>query len=226
MSPQQFLRQVPLFQSLTQQDSERLAACLKRQILKKGEVLFRKGSEGTALYIIVKGTVKIALPSRLGDEVILAIFSEGDFLGEMALLDGMPRSADVAALEPSEVLILDRSDFLSFLKNNKNAIRSILSTLSMRLRKTDDFLEDTCFLKISARLAKKLVELAGTYGRQEQGSILIDLRLAQTDLASMVGATRESVNKELRVLREKGLVSITSNGIVIHDVERLKRRIH
>jgi len=164
--------------------------------------------------------------SRLGDEVILAIFSEGDFFGEMGILDGMPRSADAVALESSELYFLNRSDFLKFLKNNENAIQSILYSLSMRLRKTDDPLEDTCFLHISSRFAKKLVELAETYGRQEGNAIRIDLRLTQTDLASLVGSTRESINRELRVLREKGLVITTPNVIRIHNLEMLKRRIH
>ena len=224
MTPQEFLKQVPLFRSLNQEEGERLAALLRRQSLKKGEVLFRKESEGTSLYVIARGVIKIVLPSRMGDEVILAVFSEGDFFGEMSILDGMPRSADAVALEPAEVFVLNRSDFLSFLKNNEHAIQSILYSLSMRLRKTDDLLEDTCFLNISSRFAKKLVELAEIYGRQEAGAILIDLRLTQKDLASMVGATRESINKELRGLREKGLVSISEGAIRIHDMARLKRR--
>lgn len=226
MSSLEFLRQVPLFQSLSKADTEKLAAVLRRQSLKKGEALFRKGTEGTTLYIIVEGAIKIVLPSRMGSEVILAIFSEGDFFGEMALLDGRPRSADAVALGPCEVLALNRRDFLAFLKNNEEAIRSILYSLSMRLRKTDDLLEDTCFLNISGRFAKKLVELADTYGRREGDTILIDLRLSQKDMASMVGATRESINKEFRVLREKGLVSVTESTIRIHNLERLKRRIH
>ena len=226
MSPQDLLKHVPLFRTLSKEDRLRLAASLKRQSLKKGEVFFRKGSKGTVLYIINKGAIKIVLPSKEGGEIILAIFTKGDFFGEMALLDGMPRSADAVALEPSEVLVLKRRDFLSFLQDNEKAIQSILYSLSMRLRKTDDFLEDTCFLKISARFAKKLVDLAETHGRREEDDVVIDLRLTQSDLASMVGATRESINKELRVLREKGLVSVRERAIRIHDVERLHRRIH
>jgi len=188
-------------------------------------VLFRKGSEGTTLYIIKKGRIKIVLPSKGGDEVILAIFSEKDFFGEMTLLDGIPRSADAVALETCELLVLNRTDFLSFLKDNENAVQSILYSLSMRLRKTDDLLEDTCFLNISARFAKKLVQLAEHYGQQDENATLIDLDLKQKDLAGMIGATRESVNKELKVLREKGLVSTTEGKIRIHNLELLKRRM-
>ncbi len=226
MKPEVFLRGVHLFQSLSPYDSERLAASLKRRSLKKGETLFRKGDEGTSLYIVKSGSVKIVLPSDMGDEVTPAILSEGDFFGEMALLDGLPRSADVVALEPSELLALNQKDFLAFLKGNEDAIQSILSFLSMQLRKTDDLLEDAYFLNISTRFARRLVELSGKYGHQkgEGGAIQIDLSLTQKDLASIVGATRESINKELRILREKGLVRAEGDTIHILDLERLERR--
>lgn len=226
MNPEEFLRQVSLFHSLRPEDIQRLCSSIRTQSLEKGEVLFRKGSKGTVLYIIKKGRIKIVLPSRSGDEVILAIFSETDFFGEMALLDGIPRSADAVALEASELFILSRSDFLTFLMDNRNAIQSILASLSMRLRKTDDHLEDTCFLNISGRFAKKLIELAETYNPEDDGPLSIDLDLTQSELASMIGATRESVNKELRRLREKGLITTMGNRIQIINLERLQRRIH
>ena len=221
-----FLKHVPLFQHLSDEDRVRLAGSIKLQSLKKGEILFNKGGAGDALYIIKKGKIKIFLSSHAGDEVLLAIFSEADFFGEMALLDGMPRSADAIAIEPTELLLLDRNDFISFLNHNKNAVQAVLQSLSQRLRRTDDLLEDTCFLQISERFAKKLVELAMQHGRREGDVIFIDLSLTQKDMASMVGATRESINKELRTLREKGLVSIQENMICIHNLERLKRRAH
>jgi len=225
MKKEDFLKQIPLFQSLQVDDLGNLCDSIKTRSIRKGEILFHKGSEGTTLYIIKRGRIKIVLPSKDGDEVILAIFSEKDFFGEMSLLDGTSRSADAVALEPCELLFLNRKDFLSFLKDNENAVQAVLRSLSMRLRKTDDLLEDTCFLNISARFAKKLVELAQDYGRQDGDYTLIDLELKQKDLASMIGATRESVNKELRVLREKGLVSNAGNKIRIHNLELLRRRM-
>jgi len=228
MIREEFLQGVELFQSLDSEDRKRLAASLRRRPLKKGEVLFRKGDEGSSLYIVRSGRVKIVLPSETGDEVSPAILSEGDFFGEMALLDGMPRSADAVALEPSELYALNRGDFISFLINNEDAIKSVFSYLSLRLRRTDDLLEDICFLTISTRLARRLAELAENYGQQEKAGepIEINLKLTQKDLASMVGVTRESINKELRVLREKGLVSTEGNTIQILDLERLRKRAH
>lgn len=218
------LRQIPLFQQLNDTDLKRLASSLKERRLEKGETFFQKGAPGESLCIIKKGRVKISLSSSSGDEVILAIFSEADFFGEMALLDGKPRSADATALEPVELLLLSRQDFISFLSANSNAMLAVLQSLSQRLRRTDDLLHDTCFLHVSGRFAKKLVELAVTHGRQVGDTVRIDLGLTQKDMASMVGATRESINKELRILREKGLVTIEENVICIHNLERLKRR--
>ena len=147
MMNEKFIKQVPLLQTLPSADMQKLCSALRTQRIKNGEVLFQKDSEGTALYIIKEGSIKIVLPGSSGDEVILAIFSKGDFFGEMALLDGMPRSADAVAVGSCELLVLDRSDFLSFLTSNKNVIQCVLSSLSMRLRKTDDHLEETCSIE-------------------------------------------------------------------------------
>ena len=220
------LKNVPLLQFLSDADLAQLSLSLRVQRLRNKHALFRKGDEGTALYIIRKGKVKIVLPSKVGEEVILTIFSEGDFLGEMSLLDEKPRSADAVAMEESEVYVLNRTDFLSFLQENENAIKCILSCLSERLRKTDDLLEDASFLSVSARLAKKLVELGREFGVKEKDVVRIGLRLTQQDMADLVGTTRESINKELRVLREKGLVSMESGYIRLLDLERLNRRVH
>jgi len=226
MKPEEFLQGVSLFQSLSDSDRESLAASLKRRSLKKGEALFRKGDEGSTLYIVKAGSVKIVLPSEMGDEVAAAILSKGDFFGELALLDGMPRSADVIALEPSELLALNRGDFIAFLTGNEGAIVAIFSYLSMQLRRTDELLEDAHFLNIPTRFARRLVELGRKYGSaaEEGGPVEIGLRLTQRDLASIVGTTRESINKELRVLREKGLVTAEGDTLQILDMERLEKR--
>ncbi len=111
------------------------------------------------------------------------------------------------------------------MQSNVNAIESILSLLSKRLRKTDDLLEDTCFLNISARLAKKLTELAESHGQKKGSKVLIDLSLTQKELGDMVGATRESINKELKSLRKQGLIIIEESRIRILDISRLKSKI-
>ena len=223
--PEMLLKQVPLFRSLPLEDSRRLAALLRRQVLKKGEVLFRKGDEGTVLYMIISGKIKIVRQSRGGDEAILALLTDGDFCGEMSLLDDLPRSADAVAVEETQLYGLNRKDFLVYVMNNETAVRAILGALSRRLRKADDFLEDIFFLSVPSRMAKKLIELAEAGGHQEGTPGAIRSGITQKDLAGMVGATRESVNKALRALREKGLISFSGSTLVIQDMEALKKRI-
>ena len=223
--PEILLKQVPLFRSLRAEDSQHIAALLQKQTLRKGDVLFRNGEEGHSLYMITAGKIKIVRQSRDGDEMILAVLSTGDFCGEMALLDGLPRSADAIAVEETHLYGLNRKDFLSYVMNNETAVRAILSALSKRLRKADDFLEDIFFLNIAARLAKKLIELARSNGFREGDNGPIKLSFTQKDLAGMIGATRESVNKELRSLREKNLIALSGKAILIQDMEGLQKRI-
>ena len=220
------LKGVPLFKYLAEEGRKRLATAMRFHSVSKGDVLFRKGSKGTALYIVKRGRIRLSISSRLNGEFVLAIASEGDYFGEETLLDGKPCLFDAIAMEHAELLLLDRRDFLAFLESNKGAVQLILLSLSQRLRDTVDLLGDACFLNVSERFAKKLVELAMVHGCHEGGNIYIDLPLSQKELASLVGATRESINKELRLLREKGLVSNQEQGICIHDLERLKLRVH
>jgi CRP/FNR family cyclic AMP-dependent transcriptional regulator len=223
--PEILLKQIPLFRSLRAEDSRHIAALLRKQTLRKGDALFRKGEEGHALYMITAGKIKIVRQSRDGDEMILAILSTGDFCGEMVLLDGLPRSADAVAVEETHLYGLNRKDFLTYVMNNETAVKAILSALSKRLRKADDFLEDIFFLNVAARLAKKLIELAMSNGSREDGQGPIRLSVTQKDLAGMIGATRESVNKELRALREKNLIGLSNSNILIRDLEALQQRI-
>ena len=223
--PEILLKQVPLFRSLRAEDSRHIAELLQKQTLRKGDSLFRKGEEGHSLYMITAGKIKIVRQSRDGDEMILAVLSAGDFCGEMALLDGLPRSADAVAVEETYLYGLNRKDFIAYVMNNETAVKAILSALSKRLRKADDFLEDIFFLNVAARLAKKLIELAGSDGVREEDGAPIKLSVTQKDLAGMIGATRESVNKELRSLREKNLIGFSGNAILIQNMEGLQKRI-
>jgi CRP-like cAMP-binding protein len=225
MNPLALLKQIPLFGTFQPADHDQLAGLLRRRNLKKGDVLFRKGDEGTALYIIIKGRMKITVPSKLGDEITLAILSQGDFFGEMALLDSLPRSADATAMEETLLYVLNRSDFLSFLIHNENAVRAILYALSSRLRKTDDFLTEVCFLNISARLARRLLEMSESLIHENNPESSMKLKLTQKDLASLLGTTRETINRELKILRDRGIVSTSRNLITIHNLELLKRCI-
>ena len=218
------IRNIPLFASLTEANRENLANLLRRKSLEKHEILFREGDEGTVFYIILQGRIKISVSRKL-ENVTLAILGPGEFLGEMALLDGLPRSADATAIEKSQLYALSRKDFLSFLVSNENAVRGILYSLSTRLRKTDNQLAEMCFLNLSARLAKKLVEMAMTQSSDEKQPQPCSLVISQQELGNILGVSRESINKELRILRDKGCVTTSRNKIVITDLECLMRRM-
>jgi CRP/FNR family cyclic AMP-dependent transcriptional regulator len=224
ITPINVLKKIPLFASLSETDQQNLTSLLRRKHLGKGELLFQQGDEGTALYIIVQGRIKISLSRRM-DNVTLAILGQGEFLGEMALLDDLPRSADAIALEDSQLYVLNRKDFLSFLINNGHTVYAILNSLSRRLRKTDDQVAEMCFLNLSSRLAKRLVELAETQEPEENNPNTYDLKISQQELGNILGVSRESINKELKILRDKGVVSTSRNSIHILDFESLKKRM-
>jgi CRP/FNR family transcriptional regulator, cyclic AMP receptor protein len=230
ITPINILKRIPLFASLSETGQENLASMLRRKSFAKGEALFRQGDEGSAMYIILQGRIKISV-SRRTDKVTLAILGQNEFLGEMALLDGLPRSADAVALEDSQLYVLNRKDFLSFLKHNENAVRAILSSLSMRLRRTDDQLAEMCFLNLSTRLAQKLVQMTEQQDTRDPRSLEdmnlngYILRISQKELGDILGVSRESINKELKYLRDHGIVSTSRNFIRIHDLAALKKRM-
>ncbi len=223
MDTADLLSQIPIFASLGNEDRASLAERIVRQSFPKGSTLFRRGEPGNALYIIIRGQIRIFASTRQGNEITLALLGPGEFFGEMALLDGEPRSANAEAAEETEVHFLDRDNFFSFLMHKESALRAILRALSQRLRRTDDLLAEAYFLQISHRLARKLVELQERTATGDGASR--PLRVTQRELAGMIGATRESVNKELNVLRKKGLVQTSRNRITILDLDRLKRRV-
>jgi CRP/FNR family cyclic AMP-dependent transcriptional regulator len=224
LTPIHVLKKIPLFASLPEADQENLVSLVRRKAIRKGELLFRQGDEGTALYIILQGRIKISVSHRT-EAVTLAILGQGEFLGEMALLDELPRSADAMAVEDSQLYALNRKDFLSFLKNNQNAVHAILSSLSLRLRKTDNLLAEMCFLNLSIRLVNKLVELAEPLATNETKPQVCTLKISQQELGDILGVSRESINKELKILRSKGYVSTSRNSICIHDLELFRKRI-
>ncbi|HOG17832.1 MAG: cAMP receptor protein [Syntrophaceae bacterium PtaU1.Bin231] len=223
MSSIDLLKQIPLFEALQPADRNQLASLLRLRLIVKGNTLFRKGDEGTALYIILQGSIKISISGKAGEEVALAILGRGDFFGEMALLDGLPRSADAVALEDSHLYVLNRRDFLSFLIQNEAAVQAILFALSLRLRRTDDLLQEVCFLNLSVRLARRLLDLARR-SETGDGNRPYEVRLSHKELSGLFGVTRESISKELRVLRNRGIVSTMRNRVLIHDIDALKQR--
>ena len=220
------LSQVSLFAELPPERIHELAQMCRRRMYQRNETIFHKGDPGNGLYILTDGQVKIVLPSETGEEAMLAVLEPGDFFGELALFDGLPRSATVVAASKAEVLMLPRDDFMGFVTRNGEVAIALFAVLSRRLRATDELVEDAVFLDVPGRLAKRLLDLAEKHGKKTDQGIEIDLKLTQQDLAAMVGATRESVNKHLGWMRDHRLVSLDRQRIILLRPEELRRRIY
>jgi len=224
MSSCSVLQNIPFFAGFSEKDLHDLSEHLTRRRFTKAQTVFCKGDEGDSLYIILRGRVKVVLPSPHGEEVILAILSDNEIIGELSFIDGGSRSATVTTLGESELLCLRRKDFLDFLSNRFDAVQRVLETLTQRLRDTDILLEEAYFLDITSRVARKIVSLGKQFGILEKDGIRIGVRVTQTDLASMIGSTRETVNKQLKLFRETGLISLDKGTLTITDPTRLARR--
>ena len=221
-----YFKQVSFFADLPEEEIQALSPITKRRTFRAGEVIFHRDDPGQVLYMIKEGKVKICIISPDGQEVSLTVFGKGEYFGEFALLDGLPRSTDAVALEKVECYTLQRSDFHNtILKNPKIAIL-ILEALSKRLRNTNQMVEDLIFLDVYGRVAKKLLELADAHGIKTEDGVRIDVRLTQQELAAMVGASRESVNKVLGYFTDKNFISTDKYRITIHNTNDLKRRIY
>jgi CRP/FNR family transcriptional regulator, cyclic AMP receptor protein len=216
------LARIPFFAGLDTPALERVAAGTRTRRFRRGEVIFHAGDPGDALFILVSGEVKIALPSEEGDEAILATLGPGDVFGELAVLDGAPRSATASALVATEAVILPR-DRLRELVATEPAVRdSLLAALAGELRRLTTHVEDLHFLDMTGRLAARLVRLAREAGATaSDGAIRLRPTLTQAELASMVGCTRQSVNKLLGQFADDGLVRVDRDGIFVIDLAGL-----
>ena len=213
------IRDVPLLARLAPQDLRALASRGRVKSYRTGAVLFREGDRGDALHIVVEGAVRVSVLSSAGGEATVAVLGPGEFLGDLALLDGRPRSASAIVLQPTKTLVVTRDDFRRWLRERPNAALALLEALSLRIRRTDEQLADVAFLDAAHRLAKRLVALAaGQYGTHIRGA---RLRVTQAELASMLGVSRESVNKHLNELARKNLVTLGRGSITLLDPDTL-----
>ncbi len=216
------LANVSLFSSLDDRELDELLKATSTRHLDEGEILFRKGDPGRQLYGVVEGRLKIYSGGAEGKEIVFGLSDPGDVTGEIALLDSEPRSATVVAPKPSELLTLDRRDFLPFLERHPKVAIRLAELLAERLRRLSELTEDSVLLALRARLAKKLVALARNYGRQTDEGTLIDMKLPQQALGDMVGTTRESINKQLRSWTQMGLVKSSAGYITVRDPDELE----
>lgn len=221
------LAQVGLFQGLTHEELAPLGGMLRRRRYPRGTVIFMEGDPGTTLYFIESGTIKIGLSTPDGKELVIDLLVRGEHFGDMAILDGAPRSADAIAKTECQLLLLSREDFLAFLNTRPKVAANLLASLAQRLRHNTTMLQEAAFLDIPARVASALFQLAGERGHSApDGSLVIDSAYTQAELAGHVGATRESVNKWLRYYERQGLIHWAKGSISILKPEELRRRVY
>jgi CRP/FNR family transcriptional regulator, cyclic AMP receptor protein len=216
------LSTIPFFAGLERLALERVAAGMRARRFRRGEVIFHIGDPGDALFVIVQGEVKISLPSETGDEAILATLRSGDVFGELALLDGAPRSASATAISPTETVVLPRDRFRELIATEAGVRDALLASIAGELRRLTTHVEELHFLDITGRLAARLVRLANEGGKATaDGDTRLASNLTQGDLAAMVGCTRQSVNKLLGQFTDDGLIRLDREGIVITDLDGL-----
>lgn len=219
MTAQELVRRHPFFASLAPSESE---ALLRHMVVKRvaaGQVLFHKEQPGDGLYAILSGRVAFTVESPEGKEFILNVLGPGEFFGEIALLDGKGRSASAVARDLSELAFIGRADFLSFLERRPETTLHIIELLCSRLRRATDYIEDSTFLDLPARLSKNLLSLAGRQDRTAKAII----HISQEELAAMLGVSRERVNRQLTVWCDLGILEQGRGRLVVRDESALER---
>jgi CRP-like cAMP-binding protein len=225
MSPVELLSRTDLFASLPDDVLHAAAARLVQRTFPRGMVLFHKGSAGQRLYLIRSGQVRIFVLSSDGHEITLNLHGPGECFGELAMLDGGLRSASAMAQERIVAYTLERKHFLDLVEAHPALARRALELVTQRLRHLTAHVENLSFLDITGRVAARLLDLAERHGQPVEVGIVLQPHLTQAELASYAGATRESVNKALGILRDEGLIRQEGQALTILDVDRLRRRV-
>jgi CRP/FNR family transcriptional regulator, cyclic AMP receptor protein len=209
-----------LFGKLPQADLDALLLHARPEHYAAGRTIFAKGSPGRSMMAILAGSVRISTPSPAGPDILLTMLTAGDVFGEIALLDGADRTADATAITDCELLVLDHRDFIPFLERRADLCVLLLKLLCQRLRRTDQQLQEAMFGPLEGRIAMALVRLAREAPRL--GAKGAALRITQQELAGMVGAARESVNKQLHVWQKEGVLRLGKRLIEIDDLAALE----
>ncbi len=209
------LKRVPLFESLNDDELSALSQVALPRVFPKDRVVIMAEDEGDTLFVIARGQVKVSIVSEDGREVILSILGEGNFFGEMSLLDGHPRSANVTTMHETELLMVRRADFLRLIQNIPQIAIKLLSVLATRLRKTDRKIEGLALSDVTGRITQTLLQLAEEQGTPTPEGVLVRNRPTHQDLANMSGTTRETVSRILKRLENQGYIAHQGKDLLI-----------
>ena len=212
------LRNHPLFCELTPSMLERISTYAKRRSFAKGSTIFEKGDAGVGLIGVVSGSVKISVTSADGRDIVLNIIRLGEVFGEIALLDGRARTANATAMSDCELIVIERREFLPFLRSEPDVTLKLMEILCSRLRKTSEQVQDVTFLNLSTRLAKTLLRLAANDGPSKPAS---KVAITQREISQIVGRSRESTNKQLRAWAKRGWIRLERGSVTVIKAAKL-----
>jgi CRP/FNR family transcriptional regulator, cyclic AMP receptor protein len=215
---------VPLFDALDEQDQAELRSLMSETTLRRGETLFNEGDPGDRLYILLDGKVKLGHTANDGRENLLAVLGPGELLGELTLFDPGPRSTTATAVAPTRLLALEHGTLMSFLETRPGLAKHMLKALAQRLRRTNESLADLVFSDVPGRVAKALLDLADRFGQPTDEGVHVPHDLTQEELAQLVGASRETVNKSLAEFVSRGWIRLEGRAVLLLDLDRLRRR--
>ena len=211
-----------LLRHLRPDELSRLAATATLTRHRANATIFQKGDPGDSMMAVVTGRVKICIYSADGKELVLNIIDRGGLFGEIAVLDGQPRSGDAMALEDTELLVLERSRLTPFLTANPEIPTRLIAVLCQRLRQTSDALEDALLRDAPSRVARGLLRLAGTFGKQEPAGLRLDVKLSQQQIGNLIGISRESTNKYIVDWTRANYLKVNNGFITITDMAALE----
>ena len=218
------MRRAPLFAGVDDESAETLMSSMTRTHMERGDILFHEGDRGDRLYVIAEGKIKLGRTSPDGRENLLAILGPGEMFGELSLFDPGPRTATATAVAETQLLGLGHEQLQEFLSSRPRVALTLLAALARRLRRTNESLADLVFTDVPGRVAKALLDLAKRFGRQTEDGIMVSHDLTQEELAQLVGASRETVNKALADFATRGWLKLEARAVLLQDVDRLKRR--
>lgn len=222
---QDVLRSAPMFSELDDESMTALVAMMGRTRLSRGQVLFTEGDTADRLYAVLEGKVKLSRSSTDGQDTVLAVLGPGQVFGELSLFDPGQRSSTVTAMSTDvELASLSHDELLGWLDGRTSVTRGLLALLSGRLRRANDVVGDLVFSDVPRRVAKALLDLAERFGRETAEGTHVRHDLTQEELAQLVGAARETVNKALADFAARGWIRLEQRGVLITDMERIVRR--
>ena len=218
------VRKAPLFTALDDAAAASLRSSMDSVKISKGSVLFAEGDEGDHLYVIVDGKLKLGTSSGDGRENLLSILGPGEMFGELSLFDPGPRTSTATAVTDARLLSLGQEKLLPWLATNPNVSLQLLARLAQRLRRTNEAVGDLVFSDVPGRVAKALIDLGERFGKQTDEGLFVHHDLTQEELAQLVGASRETVNKALADFAGRNWLKLDGRAVLITDFDRLSKR--